>query len=99
MELDLIGKNSWNRIIAITFTLFLSLSVQKDNLVKFKTQDSESRHTLFSGTFPFRANMGMPLSPHGKGGGEILNWLKWNNQSAEALLPKPESTEHVGTDQ
>ena len=34
MELDLIGKNSWNRIIAITFTLFLSLSVQKDNLVK-----------------------------------------------------------------
>ena len=79
MELDLIhGKNSWNRIINITFILFLSLSVQKDNLVKFKkkTQDSESRHTLFSGTFPFRANMGMPLSPHGKGGGEILNWLK-----------------------
>ena len=34
MELDLIGKNSWNRIIAITVTLFLSLSVQKDNLVK-----------------------------------------------------------------
>ena len=48
---------------------FYSLSVQKDNLVKTlnskieNSQGPESRHTLFSGTFPYRENMGMPLPP------------------------------------